>query len=102
MKPIKRDEKRKIILTDKEVEQIRDECKNDLRDSAIIDFLLATGVRVSEISALNIDDVNFQTNEVSVYGIKTGKWRTVYLDAKASKHFNCCEVKLLSIYSFPI
>ena len=76
MKPIKRDEKRKIILTDKEVEQIRDECKNDLRDSAIIDFLLATGVRVSEISALNIDDVNFQTNEVSVYGIKTGKWRT--------------------------
>ena len=88
VKPIKRDEKKKIILTDEEIELIRDECKNDIRDSAIIDFMLATGVRVSELEALNINDVNFQTNEVQIYGIKTNKWRTVYLDAKASKHLS--------------
>lgn len=81
VKPIKRDEKKKVILTDKEIELIRDECKNDIRDSAIIDFILATGVRVSELEALNINDVNLQTGEVSIYGIKTNKWRTVYLDA---------------------
>ena len=65
---------------------MRDECKDDIRNTAIIDFMLATGVRVSELEGLNISDVNLQTGEVSVYGRKTNTWRTVYIDAKASKH----------------
>lgn len=86
IKAVKRDDKKKEILSEEEIELLRDDCKNDVRDLAILDFVLSTGVRVSELANLNINDVNFQTNEVSVYGIKTNTWRTVYLDAKANKH----------------
>lgn len=86
IKPIKKEEKKKVILTDTELEALRDACKGSVRDTAIMDFIISTGVRVSELEALNVTDVNFQTGEVSVYGIKTRTWRTVYLDARASKH----------------
>lgn len=84
----KKEIKKKEVLTNIEVEKLRDECKNNVRDSAIIDFLLATGVRVSELCALNIDNVDIYSGEVEVYGKKTRKWRTVYLDAKALKHLS--------------
>lgn len=86
VKPIKRNDKKKEILTETEIEKMRDECKNDVRNTAIIDFMLATGIRVSELEALNISDVNLKTGEVSIYGQKTNTWRTVYIDAKATKH----------------
>lgn len=86
IKSIKQHEKQKEVLTGREIEMIRDECKNNVRDLAIIDFLLATGVRVSECVALNISDVDFVSGRVSVYGNKTHKWRTVFLDDKALKH----------------
>lgn len=53
-----------------------------LRDRAILEVLFSTGLRVSELCALNIDDVNLDTGEFAVVG-KGRKVRTVYLSPSA-------------------
>ena len=60
-----------------EMEKIRKSCKN-IRDLAIVDFLYCTGCRVSEVSRLNISDINIEKKECTVLG-KGNKERTVYL-----------------------
>lgn len=54
------------------------------RDEALVLFLLDTGLRVSELCALRIADVDMKTGEVTVRhgrkgGAKGGKGRTVYI-----------------------
>ncbi len=86
--PIKRIEKKKEILTETEIEMIRDICKNNKKELALVDFLLATGVRVSECSNAKISNIDFDRNIVNIYGQKTGKWREVFMDAKSYKHLS--------------
>lgn len=86
IKPIKYEDKQKEFLTDFEIVHLRDACGDDVRGLALIDFLLSTGVRVSECSMVKISDVDFATNSVNIYATKTKKWRKVYLDSNASKH----------------
>ena len=86
IKPIKRSDKQKDYLTDNEIVKIRDACSSDCRALAVVDFLLSTGVRVSECSNLKLKDIDFSTGEVSIYATKTNKWRKVYLDSNALKH----------------
>ena len=69
------------VLTSKEVELLLDQPKNvDLkgtRDKAMLEFAYATGMRVTEIISLNIDDVNLEEGYVTC---KTGnKQRTIPL-----------------------
>ncbi|MBA3679132.1 tyrosine-type recombinase/integrase [Candidatus Saccharibacteria bacterium] len=54
-----------------------------LRDRSIIELLFSTGLRVSELAALNIKDLNFKTGEFSVRG-KGQKDRPVYLSESAA------------------
>lgn len=56
------------------------------RDTAIIDVLLSTGLRVGEIAAMNRNNVNLLTGSVTFIGEKNGRERTVYLDVRAKKH----------------
>ena len=44
------------------VEILRDNF-NNLRDRAMSDFLLSTGIRVGELVRLNIDDIDFSERE---------------------------------------
>lgn len=74
----------KHLSIDEEV-ALRDIAKSK-RDTAIIDFLLSTGVRVGEIEAMNRSNVNLVDGSVTFIGEKNGKQRTVYLDARAKKH----------------
>lgn len=60
-----------------EVEKLRRACATG-RDLALIDFLLATGCRVSEVVRLDVYDVDFDSGEVTVLG-KGDKERVVYL-----------------------
>ncbi len=48
------------------------------RDAAIIECIYSTGLRISELTALNKSAINLDTREFSVRG-KWGKIRTVYL-----------------------
>ena len=82
--PIKREKKTVDVLTDEEAEIIRCMCDNE-RDLAIIDLLQGSGMRVSELTRLNREDVNFDTDEIKVYG-KGAKERICYLTGKAKVH----------------
>lgn len=59
---------------------LRDEM--GMRDSAILEVLFSTGLRVSELAALNRDKVNLKTGEFGVIG-KGGKARVVFLSTNA-------------------
>ena len=74
----------KETLPDEKVEILRDNCGN-LRDRAMIDFLLSTGIRVGELVRLNIEDIDFSERECVVYG-KGDKERKAYFDAKTKLH----------------
>lgn len=54
------------------------------RDFAICECIYSTGLRISELTALNKDDINLETLEFAVRG-KGGKIRIVYLTEAAKK-----------------
>ncbi len=56
----------------------------EIRDRAIIEMLFSTGLRISELVALNQENVNLDLREFSVLG-KGKKIRTVYLTPNATK-----------------
>ena len=74
----------KEVLTDENLELLRDKCKN-IRDLAIIDLLSSTGIRVGELVKLNRNDINFAERECIVFG-KGNKERIVYFNARAKIH----------------
>ena len=51
----------KDTIPDEKIEILRDNC-NNLRDRAMIDFLLSTGIRVGELVRLNIDDIDLKVS----------------------------------------
>ncbi len=67
-----------------DLEKLRKACKQE-RDLALVDFLYSTGCRVSEISRLDISDVDFERMECTVLG-KGNKERIVYLSPVAGMH----------------
>lgn len=75
----------KNTFTDENFEQMRDVCKNDIRNLVIIELLLSTGIRVGELVNLNITDINFEERSCIVLG-KGNKQREVYFDAKTKLH----------------
>ena len=75
------------VLSSEEVELLLDQPKDiDLkgtRDKAMLEFAYATGMKVTEIIDLTVDDINFETNTVEC---KTGKKaRTIPLGTLAEK-----------------
>lgn len=81
---IKTNQQVKDIITDEEIEKLRDGCSCN-RDLAMVDLLYSTGIRVGELVNLNIADIDFEAREGVVFG-KDGKERKVYFDAKAKLH----------------
>lgn len=71
----------KQAMTQLDLEKIRLACKTK-REKAIIEVLYSTACRVSELSALDIADVDFETKEVTLLG-KGNQYRTSFLNAKA-------------------
>lgn len=55
-----------------------------LRDRAILELLFSTGLRVSELSRLNINQINFETREFGVIG-KGGRARVVFMSDSAAQ-----------------
>ena len=56
--------------------------KIGVRDRAILELLFSTGLRVSELTRLNRDQINLKTREFGVIG-KGGKARVVYISKRA-------------------
>lgn len=75
--PIKVPKTVKKAYSDEELEKIKNACKT-LRDKAIVEFLYTTGVRISEMCALNREDIHIEDKSIIVYG-KGAKEREVYM-----------------------
>ena len=81
IKPIKYERKQRGHLTPYELEQLRYACQN-LRDEALVEVLFSTGCRVTELIRLDISDVDFENEEVLLFG-KGDKHRKSYLTPRA-------------------
>ena len=64
-----------------DMEALRTSCST-VRDRALVEFLYSTGVRVSELVALNVGDIEMGRQELIVYG-KGSKERKTYLTDSA-------------------
>lgn len=75
------------VLENKDLEQLLAapdvNTLDGLRDRAILESLFSTGLRVSELAALNIDSINFERREFPILG-KGGKERIVFLSQGAA------------------
>lgn len=84
----KQSERQVIFLEENELERLLNAPENDsfksLRDKAILELLFSTGLRVSELCALNRDSISFRSGEFSVRG-KGGKIRLVFLSDTAKE-----------------
>ena len=74
----------KEVFTDENLEILRDSC-DKIRDLAMLELLISTGVRVGELVNLNIKDINFYERECIVFG-KGESERVVYFDARTKIH----------------
>lgn len=74
----------KEVLTDENVEVLRDSCR-ELRDVAMIDLLISTGMRVGELVNMNREDIDFHERQCVVFG-KGNKEREVYFNARTKIH----------------
>ena len=83
--PIKYNKEIKLPFSAIEIDAIRSSCKSK-KERAIIEFLLASGVRVSELCSIRLSDINFDTLAITVKEGKGSKQRTVYINELASKH----------------
>lgn len=75
---IKSQKKIRLPFSMVDIQKMKKGCKSQ-RDTALICFLLSTGARISEVCALNMNDVDFAELECTVLG-KGNKERTVYID----------------------
>lgn len=82
IKSLKLDKKgARQALTVEELERLRDACKT-YREKALIEFLVSTGCRLSEIAQLRAADLNLADRSVQVTG-KGDKDRVVYFSVRA-------------------
>ena len=74
------------FLTENEIEKIFNNMKIDTpsgyRNRVILELLFATGMRVSELSNLNFENLNLDENEIKVFG-KGAKERIVLVSDRA-------------------
>lgn len=59
--------------------------KNALRDAAVVEMLFATGMRISELCSLKVNDVNLYDGTILIYG-KGNKERRIQIGNEAVIH----------------
>ena len=76
-------QKKKERISMEEIEACRDGVKDD-RERALLELMLSTGMRVGEIAALKIEDIDFAKRKIHIREGKTeNAERDVYLTIKA-------------------
>jgi site-specific recombinase XerD len=98
----KRDDRTVKFLNEDELKRLFEAVSgNDeatLRDKAILEVLFSTGLRVSELAALNKESVNLKSGEFGVIG-KGGKARVVFLSTRAIEALTAYIAKRKDPYS---
>ena len=73
-------------LRDEDVKVMYDKCKN-VRDKLILELLFVTGIRVSELVNIKINDINFNNREIKILG-KGSKERIVIFSNNCLNNIN--------------
>jgi integrase/recombinase XerC len=73
------------VLSKLEYRALRDASRDDMRLSSIIELLLQTGVRIGELSNLQIDDVDLKKKQLLIKPYESRDERTVPLSDAAVK-----------------
>lgn len=81
IKPMKEPKRVRHALNEEEMEILRQACKTD-REKALLEFLVSSGCRLSEVVSINKDDINWNERSLFVIG-KGNKERKVYFNTKA-------------------
>ncbi len=71
----------KPALSEEQIEVIRESASENKRNLVIIDLLLSSGIRVSELVRLNRSSINLQSRTCVVFG-KGAKQRETYFDVR--------------------
>ena len=87
IEPYKQIEKPIDHLEATEYEQLKSGCRSN-RDRALIEFLRSTAMRVGEIGAVRISDIDWNTGLITIYGGKSHSYRPVCLDSIALKYLS--------------
>ena len=85
IQPIKYTDKVRLPFSNVETDRLRFACRTE-KERALIEVLLSSGVRVSELAAIKITDVDFDRLSIHVKNGKGGKERTVYINNLALAH----------------
>ena len=85
IKPVKYPDELRTAFSEVEIDALRSACRS-LKERAIFEMLLSTGVRVSELSMMKVQDINFSDLSVHVIHGKGSKERMTYTTAVSIKH----------------
>jgi len=68
------------ILNKIEYRALRDACREDLRMAAIVELLLQTGMRISELANLKIGDLDLTNNQITIRAYESHPERIIPLN----------------------
>ncbi len=89
IKTPKKPKKLPDFLTEEEVDEVLNQVDittpSGYRNRTIFEVLYATGIRISELCSLNFEDLNLESNEITVFG-KGGKERIVLISNRAKQY----------------
>ena len=91
--PPRAEQKQPRVLTEEEYKRLLRACAHETRDAAIIELLLQTGIRVSELSRLNVNDMDLPAritrdpNTVGILHVRSGKGRK---DRNLALNYKAC------------
>ncbi len=71
------------ILTKLEYRALRDACRQDERISAIVEVLLQTGIRISELAGLTLEDIDTTSKKITIRSNNPHEARTIPLNLPA-------------------
>ena len=71
------------VLSKIEYRALRDACRGDVRMSAVVELLLQTGMRISELASMQLTDIDFERNVISIQAQNSRSARKVPLNTAA-------------------
>lgn len=83
--PIKYEDEVRLPFSEVELDALRSACKTP-RERAEFELFVSSGVRVSELCAMNITDINLDSLDVLVREGKGNKQRTTYINTVCAIH----------------
>lgn len=83
--PIKYPQEVRLPFSSVEIDALRSACVTK-KERALVEVLLSSGVRVSELCSITLSDIDFNTLAVKVREGKGAKQRVVYINELACKH----------------